>query len=269
MQILVADLPAFVAALILIVLIPGLAIGVVLFVHRRVGFEALVVNNEVAGFKYATLGVAYAVLVTFLMVAVWEKFDEAQAAIDDEATALFGLHHFADVLPPDRRDRVHGAMADYINAVIDTELPLMQEGRTRFGADSETLQRLLRSVLLAATSDRGTSHAVLDPLVETYHTIVEARSRRIDAAKGSLTPILWWLVVLGGLITVGFTFFFGSANVRARAAMTGLLSSVIMSLVFTTVMMNHPFVGDIAVDLGAYEALRGLIDPSFRPPGPA
>ncbi len=268
MQILVADLPAFVAALILIVLIPGLAIGVVLFVHRRVGFEALVVNNEVAGFKYATLGVAYAVLVTFLMVAVWEKFDEAQAAIDDEATALFGLHHFADVMPPDQRAGVHGAMADYINAVIDTELPLMQEGRTRFGADSETLQRLLRSVLDTATSDAG-SDAVLETMVEAYHTIADARSRRIDAAKGSLTPILWWLVVLGGLITVGFTFFFGSANVPARAAMTGLLSSVIMSLVFTTVMMNHPFVGDIAVDLGAYEALRGLIDPTFRPPGPA
>ena len=253
-----ADLPVVLAALLIIVLIPVLAIVGLVVLRQRVGFEALVVNNEVAGFKYATLGVAYAVLATFLMVSVWQKFEEAQAAVDREATALFGLFHLAETLPPAEFDEIRGLLFDYLDQVIDAEIPRMQTGGTDYGDGARALDALGRAVLqTAALSEVPTP--ILDNLITAYVDTIDARSARILAAQGALPEILWWFVVIGGLICVGFTFFFASQNIVAQAAMTGLLSVVIMSLVFTTVMMNRPFVGDITVELNGYEDTRSMI----------
>ena len=51
-----------------------------LYVRKVVGFEKLIVNNEVAGFKYATLGVVYAVLLAFVVFTVWEEFRDAETS---------------------------------------------------------------------------------------------------------------------------------------------------------------------------------------------
>ena len=52
-----------------------------LLVRRWVGVETLVKNNEIAGFKFATVGVIYAVLLAFSVIAVWDKFSNAENAV--------------------------------------------------------------------------------------------------------------------------------------------------------------------------------------------
>ena len=42
--------------------------------RRQIGLERLASNNEIAGFKFATVGVTYAVLLAFAVIVVWEKF---------------------------------------------------------------------------------------------------------------------------------------------------------------------------------------------------
>jgi hypothetical protein len=43
-------------------------------VRRYVALDRLTINNEIAGFKFATVGVLYAVLLAFVIIVVWEKF---------------------------------------------------------------------------------------------------------------------------------------------------------------------------------------------------
>jgi hypothetical protein len=49
-------------------------------------------NNEVAGFKFAVVGVFYAVLLAFVVVAVWEDYRDTETAVRNEAKALADLH---------------------------------------------------------------------------------------------------------------------------------------------------------------------------------
>ncbi|MGA9443332.1 MAG: hypothetical protein WBV18_07930, partial [Methyloceanibacter sp.] len=49
--------------------------------RRRV----VALNQEVAGFKHAVVGVAYAVLLAFVVVSVWEDFDKTHQDIHAEA----------------------------------------------------------------------------------------------------------------------------------------------------------------------------------------
>jgi hypothetical protein len=57
--------------------IPVAAALAALLIRRGIGFERLVLSNEVAGYQYSTLGVMCAVLLALAIVAVWADFREA------------------------------------------------------------------------------------------------------------------------------------------------------------------------------------------------
>jgi hypothetical protein len=45
------------------------------------------------------------------------------------------------------------------------------------------------------------------------------------------------------VLTIGFTFFFGTINLRAQVLMTGLLSILIFSELLVAVVLDRPFSG--------------------------
>jgi fumarate reductase subunit D len=71
---------------ILTVFVPVLVavVGLVL-VQRLVPPDRREEHNNVAGFIYAVLGVAYAVLLAFVLIAVWQDYNTAQTNLESEA----------------------------------------------------------------------------------------------------------------------------------------------------------------------------------------
>src|SRR5215831_18319596 len=64
-------------------------------VRRYVALDRLTINNEIAGFKFATVGVLYAVLLAFVVIVVWEKFSDAEANAVREAGAAENLYRLS------------------------------------------------------------------------------------------------------------------------------------------------------------------------------
>jgi Na+/proline symporter len=66
----------------------------------------------------------------------------------------------------------------------------------------------------------------------------------------------------GAIITIGFTFFFGTRSLPAQTAMTGALSLLIFAVLFVIVTVNRPFTGSVSVRPDALvqvlEDLRGV-----------
>jgi hypothetical protein len=58
-----------------------------LLVRHYVALDRLTINNEIAGFKFATVGVLYAVLLAFVIIGVWEKLSDAEVKVVNEAGA--------------------------------------------------------------------------------------------------------------------------------------------------------------------------------------
>ena len=73
-------------------------LGVAL-VRRLVAPRVLAAHNDVAGFVYATTGVTYAVILAFVVIAVWEQYDAARGVADSESDALAVMYRLADGFP--------------------------------------------------------------------------------------------------------------------------------------------------------------------------
>jgi high-affinity Fe2+/Pb2+ permease len=74
-----------------------------------------------------------------------------------------------------------------------------------------------------------------------------------------IVPTIIWLVLFGGaFLTVGFTLFFATENLRAQVLMTGALSVLIFAGLLTVVAIDHPFAGTVTV--GSEPLMSGVND---------
>ncbi len=67
------------------------AVAGLLLVQRLVPSGPRQEHNDVAGCIYAVLGVAYAVLLAFVVIAVWQDYQTAKTNLESEANELAGV----------------------------------------------------------------------------------------------------------------------------------------------------------------------------------
>src|SRR5271170_958186 len=87
-------------------------------VRRYVTLERLTANNEIAGFKYAVVGVLYAVLLAFAIIVVWEKFNDAEANVAQEAGAAATIYRLSQGMGEKPGADIRGTVSNYLKLAI-------------------------------------------------------------------------------------------------------------------------------------------------------
>jgi Protein of unknown function (DUF4239) len=241
---------------ILIVIVPTLvAMGALVLIRRTIGLERLTTNNEVAGFKFAVIGVIYAVLLAFAVIVVWERFSDGEVAVVQEAGAAATLYRLA-AGPQPAAVETRSALSNYLRPSIERDWPQMARERA-----SPEVTLALNGLYAAALDLARSGSQQPAVLVETFHqldVITQARRSRLHLAVGIVPTVLWVALTLGGILTVAFTFFFGSENLAAQVMMSGVLSFIVFMGLFVIVSIDHPFTGPVRV--GSQPLLHVLED---------
>src|SRR5215213_3192783 len=100
----------------------------VFLVRRLVPHQTMARHNDVAGFVYATMGVTYAVVLAFVVIAVWENYAETREVADREASAAGALYRLASGFPDPYRTAAQAAVLAYAEVVVEASWPAMEEG---------------------------------------------------------------------------------------------------------------------------------------------
>ncbi len=224
-------------------------------VRHYVTLEKLTAHNEIAGFKFATLGVLYAVLLAFAIIVVWEKFSAAETYVVQEGGAAVTVYRLSPGLGDKAGADLRGAITNYLKVAIDDDWPAMD--RVQIGGSREARQALndiYASLLTFTTSDHG-GNPVVSEILYQLDQMTQARRARLVAAKGAVPDVLWLVLFGGAVVTVVFTFFFGTQNLRAQTMMTGLLALLIFSELLIIVAIERPFTGTVKVEPDALVAV--------------
>jgi hypothetical protein len=237
---------------ILTVFVPVLTavVGLVL-VQRLIPPERREGQNDVAGFIFAVLGVAYAVLLAFVVIAVWQDYETAQTDVQNEAHELAGVYFLASRLPEPDRTRIQNLIRTYVRVVVEEEWPMMEQGQTSQRADS--LIRQLRSKILKFDPHTKGGQVLYERGLAQLHDAANARRTRLLEVREGIPGLLWVVLVLGGLITVSFTYLFGLQSNLAHALMVAALTLVICGILFTIGEFNNPFSGVVEIRPDAFE----------------
>jgi hypothetical protein len=233
------------------------AVAGLLVVQRLVPPDRREGQNDVAGFIYAVLGLAYAVLLAFVVIAVWQDYETAQANVESEAHELAGAYFLASQLPEPERTNLQDLVRTYVRVVVQEEWPMMERGQTSERADS-LVSRLRLQILEFDPHTKGEQVLYERGLTE-FHDAADARRERLLEVREGIPTLLWVVLVGGGVVTVSFTYLFGLRSNMAHALMVAALTLVICGILFTIGEFDHPFSGVVEIQPEAFkEALSSF-----------
>ena len=247
-----SGLPLLQAVLLIVVMPTIVVMALTLIVRRVFGLSRLEVNNEVAGFKYAVLGVIYAVLLGFAVIVVWENFHDGGSAVIQEASALSTIFRLADGVGPNVAEPIREAAHNYGEVLIKEEGPLLAKGGLVSLDATNALSALYAAVLNAHPQTLEQSDAY-QALLTSLTTLSDGRRDRLELT-GSTVPKVVWVALFGGaILNVAFTLFFGTRHIWVQMMMSGMLTAVIFLALFAIIAMDHPFFGSVRVSLEPIE----------------
>ncbi len=239
----------WISATILVMVTTFVAILGPLVVRRFVLLDKLSSNNEVAGFKFATVGVLYAVLLAFAIIVVWEKFSNAEDIVAQEAGAaetIFRLSHGVD---NETGAELRDALGKYLAIAVAIDWPAMDRGT--IGEQTRPARQALDNLyssLLKIVGMQNVSTVLVSDIMRQLDIIAQARRARLIASEGTVPGVIWALLFGGAVLTIGFTFFFGARSLSAQTVMTGILSILIFSELLAIVAIDRPFSGAVKVE---------------------
>jgi hypothetical protein len=244
--------PLWCSALLLVVGMPALAVAAQLVLRRRWSALREGDHNEVAGFLIAIVGVIYAVLLAFVVIVSWQQFSRAGDVVGQEASALRTIERTAAAFPPAPHDRIRADVVGYAHAVVDLEWPAMSRGEPGAPVVGATLDRLSIDIE-ALPADTPSRTQFVGAEAERYNDLVTARSSRLDFVTSGLPGVLWAALIVGAVVTIGFSMIFALTSPVLQLLMTGSIAVLIGILLFVAVAIDHPFVGDVSVTPGSVE----------------
>jgi hypothetical protein len=214
-------------------------------VRRYVALDRLTINNEIAGFKFATVGVLYAVLLAFVIIVVWEKLSDAEVKVVNEAGAAENIYRLSQGLGDVNGGDLRKAVAGYLKAAIEDDWPAMSRGEPDASRNAKLALDAIYRMLSVLNDERN--RAIVGDIFRQLDRLTEARRSRLVAAEGGVPDVIWLVLLGGAVVTIAFTFFFGMESLQAQTVMTALLALPIFAELLVVVAIDRPFAGAIRV----------------------
>lgn len=213
-------------------------------VRRLVPVDHLQKNHEVAGVTFGVLGAFYGLVLAFVIVAAWERFNQANVNSHLEATALESLYKLGAGFSEPMRTQLDSTVLDYTRSVIEKEWPQM--ANNSYHAEKGRAIRLWSIVLSYHTAD-SREQMLVDKAIDQLNVIGQARNQRILFYDDDLPSVVWLIIYLGCAITIGFSYFFGSNLFRAQAAMCAFFSILLGITILAILELAHPYQGTVTI----------------------
>jgi Protein of unknown function (DUF4239) len=226
--------------------------------HRRVREG----HNDVLVPIFLNAGVLFAVLLGFMVVAVWESYDAAKSNTATEAAALVPLYRSTVALPKEAGDRMRELSRAYVHQIIEDEW--VTQATT--GQGSSKARRQVGNMFRAFGD--GTISAqikkdfpfICTALMQSISEVTNDRNKRNIQANEEV-PAVMWLVILGGaFVIVSMSCMLYMERPLPHMIVAGTMASLIGLLLFCCFLLSHPFRGPIAISSESFEKTLAVFD---------
>jgi hypothetical protein len=216
-----------------------------LLVRKRFDVRTFQDHHEVGGYLLSILGTLYSVVLGFMVVDVSNPVQEQKTNIATEANSMLNVYRLSDGLPAARKLVVEQACIEYCHAVVEDEWDEMVQGRVCVRA-WRAMQGIWKSIKEFAPVTPQ-EQCFYSAILESYDAMCAARRIRLANARGSVSPILWLVLVGGAVSTVGFTFVFGVEKLSSQILMTALVTIMLSLNIYLVIISSSPFGGDFKI----------------------
>jgi hypothetical protein len=188
------------------------------------------------------LGIAFAVLLAFVVIAAYESYNEAKSGSEQEATAVLELSRTLAAFEPDEHEHLEGLLVCYGRAVISKAWPAMREEQQGSPVVNEWA-RLVRDSAFEVHARSFIQRAAVRQLLEEQDRRIEGRRIRLAEAVREVPEPLWLVLLLGAALTTGWVVL--GADRRGpflvQATVVASVAAIVTASLLLVWFLDHPY----------------------------
>lgn len=226
---------------VLMIVVPTtLGVVAMLIVRHRSPEGGYLSSMESADGIFSAAGAGLAVLLAFVIFAVFDSYANARSAAGEEAVATQQMYATAGFFPASA-DQLRGEAVCYDRAVIHDEWPDMARGQ-----ESSTVQTWIdrMDVTIQQTKVVGNGQgAALEHWLTLSQSRTDARRTRLAEGHPFVPGFVWFVLILITVIVVAFQCLFADPRAKAvgqAVAMSSMTATLFAALTLIYVL-DRPF----------------------------
>jgi hypothetical protein len=220
-------------------------------------------HNDLVGWQVGVLGTTYAVIVGFMLWTVWNNFRSAELNTELEANSLVNVYHLSQGLSSAQATEVQRLARKYADVMLDEEWPAMS--KRNVSPESTNITQQLWAVMLQAQASQAPGTLTPSQALEELANMTQHRQIRQLQSRSSLPGILWAILIVGGVITIGSSCLFATENFKLHFILVLSLSLMVSLILVAIADIDRPFQGSVHVDSAAFGLARETFQQSSSP----
>jgi len=227
-----------------LVVLTGASVAAVLLmlaVRRYAAPDGFLRDTVPATGVFGVLGVAFAVLLAFVLFLAFEGYNRAREGASREAVAVTQLLRMTRLFPEPQQDELRGDLVCYARAVVADEWPKMNAGGESPLA-AHWLEAIESTVDRTPVDNARTEVALAQWLDQTTERR-EGRRARLYEATSPIPASVWLMLILGAALTVLNVLLLADRRERrwVQSTMIATITALVVSSLLVINFLDHPF----------------------------
>jgi hypothetical protein len=235
-----------------------IALAGLLLVRRLAPLEFLESHSEATSTIHHAIAIVFGVAVAFAVFLVWEQLLMAQETTQREAGDVEALYRLATQLPEPNRDQLQQQARSYAETVVKEEWPLLARGQA--STQAQNTADKLRENIEEFDPQTMAEQELYARMLTKADELEENRGIRLLQSREGVPTLIWLALVIGGIITVAFTYLFGMDRPRLHMLRVAALTIIVALSLYTIRIIEYPFTGDVRIGADAFEVVLDRIE---------
>lgn len=234
-------IPTWLGCVLFVMILVGVYCTVLMALRRPLNKEILKQNHDVTGVIFNMIGILYALILAFVIVAVWEDYDEINNSVEQEANKLEGILGHTDELPDSVGKKIRLAIQDYLDKVINREWKAMEAEEVNELSGAALLE--IRTITFTQNPSNKKEELVLRFIHDDISDVIDLRQERLTRNHAHVPALVWMVLIVGSIVTIIFSYLFFIEPFWLRMLSGIFLTGMIALSLFLVFMLDHPFIG--------------------------
>lgn len=208
-------------------------------------------RSQVATIQAALLALV-GLLLGFTFAMALSRFDLRRQLVIDEANSIGTTGLRASLLPEKYSDEVTHLLQEYVLVRLD----FYRSGNDQARLDdaiqrAERLHQRLWSIAVAVAREQP--NPITASFIQSLNETIDLASKRLDALKNRIPPVVWWILVFVGAVACFLT---GSLHRHTKTLSVLALPMVLAAVLAMIGDLDSPRAGMIRISQESMERLK-------------
>ena len=214
-------------------------------------------HNEVTGFLFLAIASFYALLLSFIVLVVWDQLNETTGNVSKEGSSAMGLYRDIKYYPDTTASKqLMTVYLDFVYNVVDDEFPKMEHMQLSRKTPESFNKVFFAMERLTAKNPREVQ--LVGEMFRHLNELAISRGLRTTSMETEISPPMWLPIILGAIITIFCAILLDIEHAKMHILLNSLLGAFIGMFLFTIILLDHPYSGSLGLKPKSYREIFTL-----------